>query len=86
MYLEGIARHKITTLKDTIVIARTTNYLGCIYKEQEKYNKAEKQYKRAFKGKQRLLEPNHKDTSRLISNLSYVYMFQGKYAKAKDLT
>jgi tetratricopeptide (TPR) repeat protein len=59
--------------------------LGDLYKDQGKLSEVEQLYKRALRGKEEALGPNHTSTMDTVNNLGILYKNQGKLGEAEQM-
>lgn len=52
------------------------------FKRSEKYEEAQEMYRRAMNGREKLLEPRHRETLISVSRLAYTLQYDGKKAAA----
>ena len=61
------------------------SWFAGFYRDQGRYNEAEKLYERALTGNEEKLGATHPDTLRTVVNLAIVYRNQGRYDEAEKL-
>ena len=66
-------------------LPKSESLFASFYRDQGRYNEAEKLYERALAGREEKLEPKHLDTLRTVMNLAIVYCNQGRYNEAEKL-
>jgi tetratricopeptide (TPR) repeat protein len=63
----------------------TVQNLAIVYRNQGRYEEAERLYRRALEGREEKLGPKHPDTLTTVEGLAGVYRSQGRYEEADGL-
>ncbi|USP82006.1 hypothetical protein yc1106_09280 [Curvularia clavata] len=86
--LQHATRHDQSIIKGMVDVTGmewAVYNLGNLYADQGKLVEAEKMYKRALRGEEESLGPNHTSTLDMVNNLGILYVKQGKLVEAEKV-
>ena len=85
MFKESLAIYKKMLGDEHPDVADSLNNLASLYKNQGKYDEAEKMFKESLAMRKKMLGEEHPDVAQSLNNLAALYENQGKYDEAEKM-